>query len=50
VVGGGRPAHLEKGYYVEPTLFADVDQLQLSIAQTRSFGPGIGGRAVRRRR
>ena len=25
VVGGGRPAHLDKGWFVEPTLFADVD-------------------------
>ena len=38
VVGGGRPAHLEKGYYVEPTLFADVDN-SMSIAQQEVFGP-----------
>jgi aldehyde dehydrogenase (NAD+) len=38
VVGGGRPAHLEKGYYVEPTLFADVDN-QMTIAQEEIFGP-----------
>ena len=25
VVGGGRPAGLDKGWYVEPTVFADVD-------------------------
>src|SRR3954454_18636780 len=25
VTGGGVPAHLPKGFYVEPTLFADVD-------------------------
>src|SRR5207302_1018388 len=24
VVGGGRPSHLEKGYYVEPTVITDV--------------------------
>jgi aldehyde dehydrogenase (NAD+) len=38
VVGGGRPAHLEKGYYVEPTLFADVENT-MSIAQNEIFGP-----------
>lgn len=25
VVGGGRPQHFAKGYYIEPTLFTDVD-------------------------
>ena len=38
VVGGGRPAHLPKGYYVEPTLFADVDN-SMTIAQKEIFGP-----------
>ena len=38
VVGGGRPAHLDKGYYVEPTLFADVENT-MSIAQQEIFGP-----------
>jgi aldehyde dehydrogenase (NAD+) len=38
VVGGGRPAHLDKGYYVEPTLFADVDN-SMTIAQEEIFGP-----------
>jgi aldehyde dehydrogenase (NAD+) len=38
VVGGGRPAHLEKGFYVEPTLFADVENT-MSIAQQEIFGP-----------
>lgn len=38
VVGGGRPAHLEKGYYVEPTLFVDVDP-DSTIAQNEIFGP-----------
>ena len=38
VVGGGRPAHLPKGYYVEPTLFADVDN-SMTIAQEEIFGP-----------
>src|SRR5262245_27493278 len=38
VVGGGRPAKLPKGYFVEPTLFADVDE-NATIAQEEIFGP-----------
>jgi len=38
VVGGGRPAHLEKGYFVEPTLFADVEN-SMTIAREEIFGP-----------
>ncbi len=38
LVGGGRPAHLERGYYVEPTLFVDVDP-DSTIAQEEIFGP-----------
>ncbi len=38
LVGGGRPAHLERGYFVEPTLFADVDP-DATIAQEEIFGP-----------
>jgi aldehyde dehydrogenase (NAD+) len=38
VVGGGRPAHLPKGYFVEPTLFADVDN-SMTIAREEIFGP-----------
>ncbi|MFP6564327.1 MAG: aldehyde dehydrogenase family protein [Myxococcota bacterium] len=38
LVGGGRPAHLEKGYFVEPTLFVDVDP-DSAIAQEEIFGP-----------
>jgi aldehyde dehydrogenase (NAD+) len=38
VTGGGVPAHLPKGYYVEPTLFADVDP-RSTIAQEEIFGP-----------
>jgi len=38
VVGGGRPAHLPKGYFVEPTLFANVDN-KMTIAQDEIFGP-----------
>jgi aldehyde dehydrogenase (NAD+) len=38
VCGGKRPAHLERGFYVEPTLFADVDN-SMSIAREEIFGP-----------
>jgi aldehyde dehydrogenase (NAD+) len=38
VVGGGRPAGLEKGWFVEPTIFADVDNNH-TIAQEEIFGP-----------
>jgi aldehyde dehydrogenase (NAD+) len=36
--GGGRPADLTRGFFVEPTLFADVDS-SMSIAQDEIFGP-----------
>jgi betaine-aldehyde dehydrogenase len=36
--GGGRPAHMETGWYVEPTVFADVDN-SMRIAQEEIFGP-----------
>ena len=38
VVGGGKPQRFAKGYYVEPTLFADVDN-KMTIAQEEIFGP-----------
>jgi aldehyde dehydrogenase (NAD+) len=38
VTGGNRPAHLNKGYFMEPTLFANVDN-QSRIAQEEIFGP-----------
>jgi aldehyde dehydrogenase (NAD+) len=38
VAGGGRPAHLSKGWYVEPTLFVDVDN-SMAIAREEIFGP-----------
>jgi len=38
VIGGKRPAHLPKGYYVEPTIFADVDP-DSTLAQEEVFGP-----------
>jgi aldehyde dehydrogenase (NAD+) len=38
VCGGGRPAGLDRGFYVEPTIFADVDN-RMRIAQEEIFGP-----------
>jgi aldehyde dehydrogenase (NAD+) len=37
-VGGGRPAGLDRGWFVEPTLFVDVDN-KMTIAQEEIFGP-----------
>lgn len=36
--GGGRPAGLDKGFFVEPTVFVNVDNSS-TIAQTEFFGP-----------
>jgi aldehyde dehydrogenase (NAD+) len=38
VAGGARPAGLSTGYYVEPTIFADVEN-SMTIAQEEIFGP-----------
>jgi len=38
VTGGGRPKGLDRGWYVEPTLFADVDN-SMRIAREEVFGP-----------
>ena len=38
VVGGGRRDDLGRGYFFEPTLFADVDR-RATIAQEEIFGP-----------
>jgi len=38
VLGGSRPDHLPNGYFVEPTLFVDVDN-SMTIAQEEIFGP-----------
>ena len=38
VAGGGRPKHINHGWFVEPTLFADVDN-GATIAQEEIFGP-----------
>jgi aldehyde dehydrogenase (NAD+) len=39
VLGGGRPDR-ERGYFVEPTIFADVDN-SMTIAQEEIFGPVV---------
>ena len=36
--GGGRPSQFPKGFYVEPTIFANVDN-RMTIAQEEIFGP-----------
>ena len=38
LLGGGVPEHLEKGYYVEPTVFMDVTN-DMTIAREEIFGP-----------
>ena len=37
-IGGGRPKGLDKGWYVEPTVFTNVDN-KMRIAQEEIFGP-----------
>ena len=37
-LGGSRPARLPKGWFVEPTLFTDVDN-SMTIAREEIFGP-----------
>jgi betaine-aldehyde dehydrogenase len=37
-VGGGRPKQFERGWYIEPTIFYDVDN-SARIAQEEIFGP-----------
>ncbi len=37
-VGGGRPAGIDRGWYVEPTVFADATN-DMTIAQEEIFGP-----------
>lgn len=37
-LGGGRPEGFDKGWYVEPTIFADVDN-SMTIAREEIFGP-----------
>jgi aldehyde dehydrogenase (NAD+) len=40
VTGGGRPAGLDRGYYVEPTVFRDVTN-DMRIAREEIFGPVV---------
>jgi betaine-aldehyde dehydrogenase len=37
-VGGGKPKQFDKGWYIEPTIFYDVDN-SARIAQEEIFGP-----------
>ena len=36
--GGGRPSHLDRGFFLEPTLFVGVDNA-MTIARKELFGP-----------
>ncbi|MGI8755395.1 MAG: aldehyde dehydrogenase family protein, partial [Acidimicrobiales bacterium] len=38
--GGGVPADMDKGFWIEPTLFVDVDN-SMKIAQEEIFGPVV---------
>ena len=38
ILGGGPAEHLEKGYYIQPTVFMDVTN-DMTIAQEEVFGP-----------
>jgi len=38
--GGGRPRHLNRGYFVEPTVFGNVDN-SMTIAREEIFGPVV---------
>ena len=40
VAGGGRPAHMDKGWYVEPTLIAGA-RGDMKVVQEEIFGPVI---------
>jgi acyl-CoA reductase-like NAD-dependent aldehyde dehydrogenase len=40
LAGGGRPEGLGEGYFVEPTVFADVDA-EMRIAREEIFGPVV---------
>jgi len=39
-LGGGRPADLNRGFYIEPTIFTDVDP-NMTIAREEIFGPVV---------
>jgi len=40
VTGGGRPKDMNRGYFVEPTIFANVDS-DMTIAKEEIFGPDV---------
>ena len=40
VTGGGRPAHLDRGWFVEPTIFGNV-RPDMRIAREEIFGPVV---------
>jgi aldehyde dehydrogenase (NAD+) len=40
LIGGGRPQHLAKGYYLEPAVFVDASN-DMRIAQEEIFGPVV---------
>ena len=40
VAGGGKPGHLDRGWFVEPTVFRDVKS-DMRIAQEEIFGPVV---------
>ena len=40
LTGGGRPKHLNSGFYIEPTVFTDVEP-SMKIFQEEIFGPVV---------
>lgn len=40
LTGGGRPASLDRGYFIEPTVFGNVDN-KMTIAREEIFGPVV---------
>jgi aldehyde dehydrogenase (NAD+) len=40
ILGGGRPAGLNRGFFIEPTVFVDVDP-GMTIAREEIFGPVV---------
>ena len=46
VAGGGRPAHLDRGYFIEPTVFGGVDNSS-TLAREEVFGPVVSVIAAR---
>ena len=49
IVGGGPATQFDKGYFVQPTLFVDVDP-NATIAQEEIFGPVLVDHPLRGRR